>query len=164
MTARNFLPASPMFDSIEIVRDLGPLTPERRLEIEQYVVKKRAARQPGSTWMIKDLLDAHDFLKEQLRLAKYRIAELELCDASRLKANGEVAALKAGQEQQLMLHRAECSGLEARIARHEKSEAEAWAKYRELKAEPRKCPKCGTNGDHYCPADVDTGETDPEEQ
>lgn len=28
---------------------------------------------------------------------------------------------------------------------------------------PPKCPKCGTNGDHYCPADVDRGETDDSE-
>ena len=24
-----------------------------------------------------------------------------------------------------------------------------------------KCPHCGTNGDHYCPNDVDTHDTDP---
>lgn len=29
--------------------------------------------------------------------------------------------------------------------------------------EPRKCPACGTNGDHYCDADIDRGETDTED-
>jgi len=34
----------------------------------------------------------------------------------------------------------------------------------EIVRELPRCPKCGTNGDHYCPASVDTGETDPEEE